>query len=157
MSHKIPQDQKLAERQAKIEKHDHRVEHFFRHILHFIERVVASITLTGEKATKKLVVTHIGASLTFIILFAKRSAARLLPLFRKRQPKPLCNRFDRGAALCGHLLRKLTQLRRVFPINQTHRFLSLRTAHLREQIHRIASALRESEQYANRAVLQVAQ
>ena len=45
MSHKIPQDQKLAERQAKIEKHDHRVEHFFRHILHFIERVVASITL----------------------------------------------------------------------------------------------------------------
>jgi len=45
MSHKIPPDQKLAERQAKIEKHDHRVEHFFRHILHFIERVVASITL----------------------------------------------------------------------------------------------------------------
>jgi len=45
MSQKIPQDQKLAERQAKIEKHDHRVEHFFRHILHFIERVVASITL----------------------------------------------------------------------------------------------------------------
>ena len=45
MSHKIPQDQKLAERQAKIEKHDHRVEHFFRHILHFIERIVASITL----------------------------------------------------------------------------------------------------------------
>ena len=45
MSHKIPQDQKLVERQAKIEKHDHRVEHFFRHILHFIERVVASITL----------------------------------------------------------------------------------------------------------------
>ena len=45
MSHKIPQDQKLAERQAKLEKHDHRVEHFFRHILHFIERIVASITL----------------------------------------------------------------------------------------------------------------
>ena len=45
MSHKPHNDQKYAERQAKIEQHDHRVEHFFRHILHFIERVVASITL----------------------------------------------------------------------------------------------------------------
>ena len=45
MSTKMPQDEKFAARQAKIEKHDHRVEHVFRRILHFIERVVASITL----------------------------------------------------------------------------------------------------------------
>ena len=45
MRNKQNNDQKYAERQAKIEKHDHRVEHFFRHILHFFERVVASITL----------------------------------------------------------------------------------------------------------------
>lgn len=45
MRNKQNNDQKHAERQAKIEKHDHQVEHFFRHILHFFERVVASITL----------------------------------------------------------------------------------------------------------------
>jgi len=45
MHTQTPKDQKYAERQAKIEKHDHRVEHFFRHTLHFIERVVATITL----------------------------------------------------------------------------------------------------------------
>ena len=47
MSNKIPQDQKLAERQAKLEKHDHRSDHFFRHVLHYIERTVATITLIG--------------------------------------------------------------------------------------------------------------
>lgn len=45
MSHKPQNDQTYAERQAKLEYHNHRVEHLFRHILHFIERVVASITL----------------------------------------------------------------------------------------------------------------
>ena len=45
MSTKVPQDEKLAARQAKQEKHDHRVEHIFRRILHFFERVVAAITL----------------------------------------------------------------------------------------------------------------
>ncbi len=45
MSTKVPNDQKAAERQAKLDKHDHRVEHVFRRILHFIERVVASISL----------------------------------------------------------------------------------------------------------------
>ena len=38
-------DQKYAERQAKLEKHDRRSDHFFRHILHYAERIVASITL----------------------------------------------------------------------------------------------------------------
>lgn len=47
MSNKVPQEQKLAERQAKLEKHDHKSDHFFRHILHYVERTVASITLIG--------------------------------------------------------------------------------------------------------------
>ena len=41
----ISQEQKAAQREAKRELHDHKVEHFFRHILHFLERVVAVITL----------------------------------------------------------------------------------------------------------------
>ena len=47
MSNKIPQDQRLAERQAKLEKHDNRSAHFFRHIQHYVERTVATITLVG--------------------------------------------------------------------------------------------------------------
>ncbi len=47
MNNKIPHDQKLAERQAKLEKHDHRSDHFFRHVLHYVERTVATITLIG--------------------------------------------------------------------------------------------------------------
>ena len=47
MSNKIPQDQRLAERQAKLEKHDNRSDHFFRHVLHYVERTVATITLVG--------------------------------------------------------------------------------------------------------------
>ena len=47
MSNKTPQDQKYAERQAKLEKSHHRSEHFFRHVLHYVERAVATITLLG--------------------------------------------------------------------------------------------------------------
>ena len=47
MSNKIPQEQKLAERQAKIEKHDHISDHIFRRVLHYVERSVATITLIG--------------------------------------------------------------------------------------------------------------
>ena len=47
MSNKTPQDQKYAERQAKLEKSHHRSEHFFRHVLHYVERTVATITLIG--------------------------------------------------------------------------------------------------------------
>ena len=32
-------------RLAKLEKHDHRVEHVFRRILHTLERIIAAITL----------------------------------------------------------------------------------------------------------------
>ena len=42
---KAPADPKLQERIAKQEKHDHRVEHVFRRILHFIERAIAAITI----------------------------------------------------------------------------------------------------------------
>ena len=42
---KAPIDPKLEERMAKQEKHDHRVEHVFRRILHFIERFIAAVTL----------------------------------------------------------------------------------------------------------------
>jgi hypothetical protein len=47
MSHKHKEhyDQRVAERQARQEKHDHRVEHIFRRILHFIERVIAALSL----------------------------------------------------------------------------------------------------------------
>ena len=45
MSNKIPQEQRIAERNAKMEKRAHRSDHFFRHVLHYVERVVASITL----------------------------------------------------------------------------------------------------------------
>ena len=47
MSNKIPQEQKRAERQAKIEKHDRISDHIFRHILHYVERTVATVTLLG--------------------------------------------------------------------------------------------------------------
>ena len=47
MSNKIPQEQKRAARQAKIEKHDHISDHIFRRVLHYVERSVATITLIG--------------------------------------------------------------------------------------------------------------
>ena len=47
MDTKTPKEQKYAERPAKIEKHDHRSDHIFRHILHYVERTVATITLVG--------------------------------------------------------------------------------------------------------------
>ena len=40
-------EQKYAERQAKLEKQSHKSEHFFRHVLHYVERTVATITLIG--------------------------------------------------------------------------------------------------------------
>ena len=47
MSHstKPVNDPKLKERMEKVEKHDHRIEHIFRRILHWIERGIAVITL----------------------------------------------------------------------------------------------------------------
>jgi len=47
MSHptKMPDDPKLQERMARREKHDSRVEHFFRRILHWLERIIATVTI----------------------------------------------------------------------------------------------------------------
>ena len=47
MNHNAPQDPdpKLDERNAKLLKHDRRVEHIFRRILHFIERCIAVLTI----------------------------------------------------------------------------------------------------------------
>ena len=47
MSHqtKLPDDPKLQERIARLEKHDYRVEHFFRRILHWLERIIAAVTI----------------------------------------------------------------------------------------------------------------
>ena len=42
---KTPHDPKLQERIAKNQKQDHRVEHFFRRILHWIERAIAFATI----------------------------------------------------------------------------------------------------------------
>ena len=47
MSNKPPYEQKQAARDAKIEKQAHRSDHIFRHILHYVERTVATITLIG--------------------------------------------------------------------------------------------------------------
>jgi len=38
-------EEKHKQRLAKQEHHDHRVEHIFRRILHFIERCIAAVTL----------------------------------------------------------------------------------------------------------------
>ena len=42
---KAPHDPQLQARMDRLEKHDHRVEHVFRRILHFIERVIAAVTI----------------------------------------------------------------------------------------------------------------
>ena len=47
MSNKPPYEQKQAVRDAKIERQAHRSDHIFRHILHYVERTVATITLLG--------------------------------------------------------------------------------------------------------------
>ena len=43
--HKHSLDPKSQERLARQQRHDHRVEHVFRRILHFIERVIAVFIL----------------------------------------------------------------------------------------------------------------
>ena len=44
-SKKVPHDPKLQAHIEKVEKHDHRIEHVFRRVLHWIERGIAAITL----------------------------------------------------------------------------------------------------------------
>ena len=45
MSNQHTKDPQLEARKVMQEKHDHRVEHIFRRILHFIERTIAAITI----------------------------------------------------------------------------------------------------------------
>jgi uncharacterized membrane protein (DUF373 family) len=40
-----PHDPMLQQHIEKTEKHDHRIEHFFRRFLHWIERVIAFVTI----------------------------------------------------------------------------------------------------------------
>ena len=42
---KTPHDPKLQAHIEKTDKHDHRIEHIFRRILHWIERLIALITI----------------------------------------------------------------------------------------------------------------
>ena len=42
---KPPHDPKLQAHIAKTEQQDHRIEHFFRRILHWIERTIATVTI----------------------------------------------------------------------------------------------------------------
>lgn len=42
---KIKNDPQLQQKIEQQERHDHRVEHIFRRILHFIERSIAAITI----------------------------------------------------------------------------------------------------------------
>ena len=43
--HRHHHDPKLQEHIQKTDKHDHRIEHFFRRVLHWIERFIAVITI----------------------------------------------------------------------------------------------------------------
>ena len=60
MSHntKVPNDPKLKEHLEKVEKHDHRVEHIFRRILHWIERGIAAITILVMLAALAIEIYH---------------------------------------------------------------------------------------------------
>jgi len=51
-------DPKLQERIEKVERHDHWVDHFFRRILHFLERTIALITLLALLAALGIEIFH---------------------------------------------------------------------------------------------------
>ena len=53
-----PLDPKTQDRLSHLEKHDHKVEHIFRHILHLLERLIATITILVLIAALCLEVYH---------------------------------------------------------------------------------------------------
>ena len=53
-----PLDPKMKAHMEKLEKHDHRVEHIFRRILHFLERVIASVTILALLAAFGIEISH---------------------------------------------------------------------------------------------------
>ena len=73
MSHhtKMPDDPKLQERLARLEKHDSRVEHVFRRILHNIERIIAAITLLVLVAALAMEVYTCVTDLSYIADFSQ--------------------------------------------------------------------------------------
>ena len=52
--YKEPTDPKTKEKLERIQKHDHRVEHIFRRILHFLERMIAVLTILALLAALTL-------------------------------------------------------------------------------------------------------
>lgn len=63
---KHPVDHKTAARMEKLEKHDHQVEHVFRRILHFLEHVVASLTLIALVAALVFEVYRCAVDISYI-------------------------------------------------------------------------------------------
>ena len=59
-------DPKLQERIERQEKHDHRVEHVFRRILHFIERAIAAITILVMLAALGIELYKMFADFTYL-------------------------------------------------------------------------------------------
>ena len=57
---------KHQQRMEKIEKHDHRVEHIFRRVLHFLERVVATLTILALVAALIFEVWQAVTDITYI-------------------------------------------------------------------------------------------
>ena len=53
-----PTDPKVKAHLERLEKHDHRVEHIFRRILHFLERLISAITLLALVAALAIEVYH---------------------------------------------------------------------------------------------------
>ena len=68
MSHHSKQsmDPRFAARMEKQEHRDHRVEHVFRRILHFLERIVAALTLIALIAALAFEVYQCVVDITYI-------------------------------------------------------------------------------------------
>ena len=68
MSHhtKQPVDPKIAARLEKQEHRDHRIEHIFRRILHFLERIVAALTIIALVAALAFEVYQCVVDITYI-------------------------------------------------------------------------------------------
>ena len=64
--HKHASDPKTAARMEKLEKRDHWVEHIFRRILHFLERVVASLSLIALVAALAFEVYHCIVDISYV-------------------------------------------------------------------------------------------
>lgn len=62
LSHHTPNkdklDPKTREYLEKLERHDHRTEHFFRRVLHIVERFIAALTILALLAALGLEVYH---------------------------------------------------------------------------------------------------